>query len=236
MPDPRHRVELSRTAVIITALVVFISGALGAWGVGRLADRGVQAITDTGPLGVDVEYSGATTLVIPEKGVANLSPEIYGDEYRRAALTLGAIDVETQIVFYLFGEADTPVVIKAIDAVDVECEEADGRWVGATQDVGGYLPELFLQIQLKAGADEAPGIPISNVDEPESDWKFSRDISRAEIEKFRAIVAAPPTAICSYSLSVTYRHEGKDRKRRIDDDGAPFRIAGEDIVEPTLAF
>lgn len=236
MPDPRHRVELSKTTVITTAAAVFIAGALATWGVGRLADRGVQAISDTGPLGVDVEYSAATTLVIPEKGVVSLSSEIYGDEYRRAALTLGAIDVETRIVFYLFGEADTPLVIKAIDAVDVECEEADDRWVGATQDVGGYMPELFLQIQLKAGADESLGVPISNVDEPESDWKFPRDISRAEIEKFRAIIAAPPTAICSYSLSVTYRHEGKDRKRRIDDHGVPFQIAGADIVEPTLWY
>lgn len=231
--DPTHRLELRRSTVIFTALGVFIAGALGAWAVGKAADGAVAFATDDGPVGVDIESSSGLGVLVPERNVPQLPhPSWVHDVWDRKVYAIGGVDVGKATAFYVYGTSDTPVVVTAVSAVEVDCKSAGDGWVHVSAEAGGALPDLVFGLDLKRGKDSASGVP--EADDTGELWAFPRSVSQAEVERFIAIVVPPPTDICTYRLKITYRNDGDQGERLIDDDGEPFKVAGRDIAEPTL--
>lgn len=228
----RHPVR-KYTAVLASLGLMFVSG-LSGWAIGKTADRAVSMATDDGPVGIDVEWSSGSKLLVPEGAVSQLPhPSWTYPEWDSKVYAIGGVDVRHITRFYLYGEAETPVVINSISAVQVNCEPASDGWIEVSPGAGGALPDLMLAIDLHSGKDTAIGTPVGQGASGDS-WDFPRSVSQSEIERYLAMVQPPPSDICSYRLSIHYRSDGKEGVRLVDDDGEPFRAAGEGIADKTI--
>ena len=223
-------------------LVSTLVGAVLSWAVGRTLDVGVAAATDSGPLAVEVgtwdEGDDVLPMALSSVDLQALESAYGAGNLRAFVLANGGVSTGLQIQLLAYGVDDVPIVIRAIDAIDVECDQPTSPWTLVTHDKGGDLPDLPVTMKLRMNADVAPGDPSpqwlsSGGRRP---WSFPRQVSNAEADEFLITPRPPRGAICAFRIKVDYSGGGEELERIIDESGMPFRVADARVGQDTYSI
>lgn len=224
---PRHRLSVSRTAVVFGVIGTFAVGTTSGWGLERFLNAGIDAATPDlhVSLFADPESFRPYDVVVPVRSSALVGTEVPAN--RGSDITLwaekmdGAAADEVTFDLEIYGQTNHPVIVNGMRATPTcsDAPEVATHFVlGQSGPFEGKVVRFDLDAKGAIGASD--GIWHASGDREE--WEFPLQVSQAEAEHI--VVIAATNRSCEFEVEVDYSSGGKRRTATVDDDGSPFKV------------